>query len=261
MKLLIVAFALLFSVAATAQPFESPFSVNLKKELLLSGTGLLLSVGGYLSVQNLPTLGPTELGNLSAENVLAIDRFATTQYSLSARSLSDVGLASSFALSAVFLSSHTPRSEYSKLLVMGTEAALLTTGITLLTKGMTGRIRPYAYNTSVPLEERMDIDAKQSFFSGHTSIASSACFFAAQVAQQYDFARWQKQLIWAGAATIPAFVGTMRVLGGKHFLTDVVTGYALGAAIGITIPYLHLKRGSSFSLQSGLSGFRLQYQF
>ena len=45
--------------------------------------------------------------------------------------------------------------------------------------------------------------------------------------------------MWAGAAVYPALVAYLRRDSGHHFRTDVLTGYAIGAAIGYFIPQLH----------------------
>ena len=45
--------------------------------------------------------------------------------------------------------------------------------------------------------------------------------------------------MWAVAASIPAVTGYLRVRAGRHYVTDVATGYALGAAIGWLVPTIH----------------------
>jgi len=45
-------------------------------------------------------------------------------------------------------------------------------------------------------------------------------------------------VIWTTAALIPAITGYLRVKGGKHFPTDVVVGYVVGALVGILVPRL-----------------------
>ena len=47
----------------------------------------------------------------------------------------------------------------------------------------------------------------------------------------------------AGAALAPATVGFLRVKGGKHFPTDVLTGLVVGAATGYLVPRLHKIKG------------------
>ena len=45
--------------------------------------------------------------------------------------------------------------------------------------------------------------------------------------------------MWTGAAIVPALVGFTRVKAGKHYWTDVLTGYAVGALVGTLTPFLH----------------------
>ncbi|MEM9023429.1 MAG: phosphatase PAP2 family protein, partial [Bacteroidota bacterium] len=51
--------------------------------------------------------------------------------------------------------------------------------------------------------------------------------------------------------TVPATTGLMRVLAGKHFPTDVITGYAVGGAIGFLVPHLHRKRADKEATSDG----------
>jgi membrane-associated phospholipid phosphatase len=86
----------------------------------------------------------------------------------------------------------------------------------------------------------------KSFFSGHTSQTAAASFFFAKVITDYHptLKRGLKIGLWAFAITIPALNGTLRVLAGKHFPTDVMTGYVAGAATGWLVPQLHRTRTS-----------------
>ena len=45
------------------------------------------------------------------------------------------------------------------------------------------------------------------------------------------------------AALVPAAVAYNRIEAGKHFLTDNLVGYAVGATMGILVPQLHKKAG------------------
>jgi membrane-associated phospholipid phosphatase len=131
------------------------------------------------------------------------------------------------------------RENYGTIALMGVETFLLTQGITSLAKVIFHRTRPYAYNPSVSIEERLQKDARASFFSGHTSQAAAGCFFFAAVYQQYNPTSKARFVVWSLAAAIPAVVGFMRVHSGKHFLTDVLVGYGVGASVGILVPRLH----------------------
>ena len=44
--------------------------------------------------------------------------------------------------------------------------------------------------------------------------------------------------MWVAAA-VPAVVAYFRIRAGKHFLTDNLVGYAVGATVGVLVPRLH----------------------
>ncbi|AHM62811.1 membrane-associated phospholipid phosphatase [Flammeovirgaceae bacterium 311] len=49
---------------------------------------------------------------------------------------------------------------------------------------------------------------------------------------------------WAalsGAAVIPGAIAVWRYTSGKHFPTDVITGYVVGAGVGLLVPHIHRK--------------------
>jgi len=54
--------------------------------------------------------------------------------------------------------------------------------------------------------------------------------------------------LWISAATIPAIAAGLRVASGRHFPTDVLTGYAVGALVGYYIPELHKKKTQNISM-------------
>ena len=110
------------------------------------------------------------------------------------------------------------------------------------------------------LDERVNDQARLSFLSGHTSITAAMTFISARVLTDiHPDSKWNK-FIWVSAITIPAFNGYLRSRAGKHFPTDVMAGYALGASIGLLIPRIH--RLEHFSIGPGdLGGLSLTYNF
>ncbi len=82
-------------------------------------------------------------------------------------------------------------------------------------------------------------NTRRSFFSGHTSHVAASTFFTAKVLTDINPDGSNNSLYWITAATIPAITGYLRVKGGKHFPTDVIVGYAVGALVGILVPELH----------------------
>ena len=131
------------------------------------------------------------------------------------------------------------RMDWKTLGVMWAEVMLIQSGLNTMAKGLTQRTRPYVYDPSTPLSEKMNRNARLSFFSGHTSTTAATSFFVARVFSEYLSNTVPKVLIWTGAAIYPALTGFLRRNSGHHFQTDVIVGYSVGAMIGYFIPGLH----------------------
>jgi len=80
------------------------------------------------------------------------------------------------------------------------------------------------------------IGANKSFVSGHTSGVFSLVFALARVyADRNDpHTRW----VWMAGLPLAAYTGYLRIAADKHYATDVLTGAAIGGAIGWTTPGL-----------------------
>lgn len=100
-----------------------------------------------------------------------------------------------------------------------------------LTKRVTRRSRPYVAIDRDPIARPDDV---HSFFSGHTATAFAAVVSTATIASRRDsrHAAW----IWAGGVSIAGSTGYLRIAANRHFLTDVLTGAAVGAAFGVLLP-------------------------
>ena len=123
--------------------------------------------------------------------------------------------------------------------LMYAETMLLTGATVQLVKGLVGRTRPYAYNPDVPLETKTDADARKSFYSSHTAFAfASAVFLGVTYSDYFPGSRW-RPFVWAVSLSAAAAVGYLRYAAGEHFPTDILTGAAIGAAIGYLVPALH----------------------
>jgi membrane-associated phospholipid phosphatase len=116
------------------------------------------------------------------------------------------------------------------------EALAVDEGLTTLTKYATRRPRPRAY-AGDPAEIR-STDGYLAFFSGHTSVVTAAMTVTALTLQKRHGHRvWP----WIMAAAVGAAVAAQRVAAGQHFYTDVVAGFAVGAATGAAVPLLHAR--------------------
>tara|TARA_B100000809_G_scaffold245041_1_gene271600 strand:- start:1536 stop:2420 length:885 start_codon:yes stop_codon:yes gene_type:complete len=231
---------------------QSPYSVSLKKETPYLATGLgLLASGIFLkSINEEAPFTTDELTNLDASKINSFDRGAVFNNSSTARANSNYTLMAGALLPLCFLSNHNTRSDFIPLLVMGAEVYTITSTLALNSKYAFNRTRPLAYNSEFSNELRTGKTSKLSFFSGHTAQTAGFSFFMAKVITDYhpDMRKSFKVIVWSGAVALPALTGYFRIKGGKHFNTDVITGFAVGAAIGWLIPQLHKKKESNLSV-------------
>ncbi|MGK7390256.1 MAG: phosphatase PAP2 family protein [Candidatus Cyclobacteriaceae bacterium M2_1C_046] len=214
--------------------------------------------------------------NLTPEDISRFERGAVFNNSTSAQSLSDVLLVSSFVfpLAAAIT---VPDQGVSKtnLLFLYAQTVLVTNSLNVFTKVVSSRKRPYVYNPDVSLSQRTSRDALASFYSGHTVNVAAMTFLTAKILDDYyPESRLVDWVVWPLAAMLPAVQGYWRVQAGKHFISDVILGYGIGAVTGFMIPWLHhyernlgtKKKNSKVSLKlqpfvGGLNGLSLTARF
>lgn len=179
-----------------------------------------------------------ELSNLKPSDVNKFDRYAIYQHSKASAIASDVFQYSAMVSPALLFIDKDIRKDWKTVMPVWVETFALTSALTLFTKELAKRNRPYVY-TDFDNGNKYSKDARSSFWSGHTSITAASTFFIAMVyADYHPNSKW-KPLMWTGAAIIPALTGITRVKAGKHYWTDVITGYAVGALVGTLTPFLH----------------------
>ncbi len=240
---------------------QSPYQLDWKKDGgLVALAGITTGLGLHLR-SNLTELVPADLEVLHANQVNNFDRFATKYYSPKADKASDLFWVGTHVFPFLFLTNKKSRKDFSTIAALYGETFFITTGITLLIKTTAKRNRPFVYNPDAPLSKKTAKNAKTAFLSGHTSISAANSFFAAKIfADYYPESKW-KPAVWTTAAIIPAITGYLRVRAGKHFPTDTIAGYALGATMGVLIPHLHKKKRENISFYGSPRGMLVQVRF
>jgi len=242
-----------------------PYDLRLKKELGFFITApLVLTLGLVANVTNdFKVLTPQDLKALDPSKVNSFDRSAIGNFSPKAARASDYLRTGVLVLPVLFLANHHTKKDINSLFLMSAEVFITNFGLTSIVKNIVQRKRPFVYNTSLSYEERTTKSSRLSFFSGHASITAAASFFIAKVMSDYhpNMKRGLKWGIWIVSASIPAITSYLRVRAGKHFPTDVIAGYGVGALTGWIIPELHkhskkLDKTSFnvFPVQGGMAG-------
>lgn len=223
---------------------QSPYETETAQEIGLSAGGAGLAAAGlYLNHKIIP-FTEEQVNGLSKEDVNLLDRWVTSYWSPTAGKWSDIlrniSLVSPFAL----LASDRIRDDAGTVGLMYAETLLLASAGSLLSKGIFQRTRPFVYNPDVPMHLKAgNKEARRSFYSGHTTVAFASTFFLARVYGDFFPDSDWKTAIWGGAIAISSATGLLRILAGKHFLTDVLAGGAIGGVIGYGVPAIHKKTG------------------
>ncbi|MDT0689847.1 phosphatase PAP2 family protein [Salegentibacter sp. F188] len=239
---------LCLSFPVNSQSSSSPYKTDVWKDGAWITAGLGLNVAGVLLIQNKDELTEADIAAIDKDDIWAIDRWAAGNSSKRADELSYIPFYTSFALPLLFLAGEDERSNFGQISVLFVETMATTGALFTLTAGAVQRSRPLVYNESLPMGERTDSDAQRSFFAGHTAATAAATFFTAKVFQDFNPDSPALPYVWTGAAVIPAFVGYLRMEGGKHFISDNLVGLGIGAACGILIPEIHKTKNESVSL-------------
>ena len=257
--------SLLFYFIALISVSQTPYQIKPQLDFALVGGSALILTTSQVVKNNVDVLTLSEINNLSSNQINAFDRNAVYNLNESARKASDVLAITSILLPSTLLLDKNVRSDWVTIGVMGMEAFMWTYGLASVIKPITLRTRPYVYNPEVSMERKIEEDARYSFFSAHTASAAAMTFFGAKVyTDLYPESKW-KPVVWSAAAILPIATGWTSVESGEHFPTDVIAGYIIGAAIGYSVPVMHLKKNDEskarLELTPSMRGIRLALTF
>ena len=252
------------------EPENTVYDLDLKKELMIIAPSVALGITDlFIDYQSLTA---EDLGSLDINSIPVFERnivYFDSAYAAVANDLSNTFNKAALALGVVSVLSGYPSTD--NIFINGIlyiEGTMFTSGLVDVLKKSVGRVRPYAYNTDYSDGYRLRGAVTSSFPSGHSSSTAFNCFFAAKMIDDYfidDDEVFYKSLDWTLAAAIPAWVAYLRMAAGVHFLTDVATGYLIGASCGFIIPELHKIDQENLSLfpvfDQQFTGIGMQLKF
>jgi len=223
-----------------------PYNLSLHRELVCFGAGGLLNLGGVLAGSGTEAPSLADLANLDKDEIPAFERSYAGRWNPSAENASEVVLAGCLLLPISLIPSR--HEDAKEIGLMYSETLALAYGGSSLAKGVSQRYRPFAYDDKAALHERLDEDAKRSFFSAHASLIASGLVFTAKVYSDYHPDFRYRSLMWS-AVLVGAISGSwLRVDSGRHFPSDVAVGVVWGSVAGYAIPVFHHKKSTSLSV-------------
>ncbi len=237
---LVLAFILYHSSFIIPSYAQSPYELKTGRELALFGVGAATGATALVLEERVMPLSAGEIAGLNRADINAIDRQATYQFSSSADRLSDITFVGNVAVLGLLTIGTKPmRHDLKTLGIMYLETMLLVNGVQRSVKNFVQRTRPFVYNPDAPLDEKMERDARKSFFSGHGTNAFATAVFTGEVFRHYFPHSRLKSVVWIGSLGLATATSVLRYEAGKHYPTDLLAGAAFGSLVGWGIPKLH----------------------
>jgi len=251
-------------VLSTATPAQSPYRLSWEKDGIILGSGAAVSILGYSLEQKINPLSVQEIEALSRNNINAFDRSATYHWSKNLMTGSDAGVVLMMLSPLSLFLDNNVRKDFQTISAMYFETMLFAVFLPSIAKRATERVRPFIYNEQTPLQDKLDVEARKSFFSGHTTVAFASAVFLSTVYDGYFPDSKYKNYVWAGSLLTASIMGYLRYASGAHFPTDILAGAVAGSAVGCLIPYLHKtndRRSELFPTLNQSNGFTIHYLF
>lgn len=166
------------------------------------------------------------------------DRGAAGNYSLAWSNVGDIATAATLAFPPLFVLLYEGLPDgLGDFLVIG-EAGLVTSALQVSISYAVSRPRPRVYAADAPVADRTDANAARSFFSGHVANGVAMTFAATRTLHRIGRPTlgWVVLGVGLSGSTV---IGAARILSGGHFPSDVLVGAAVGASVGLFVPWLH----------------------
>ena len=230
-------FVLLINQIQIKKIFSKDFIFNeIKNEDFYVGSaGLLLSGSAYF-IENKDITDFETINKLNKNNLNFIDKSMMFSYNSDIKLVSDITVYTSLALPILYsLVSDMDTKEIINYNFKYAQLQFLNAGINMWTKNLVTRYRPYVYDTDLEISKRQSNDGRNSFYSGHTTMAFASAVFFAYSIENTDYTRLTKNLVWAGSLGLASSTGILRIMSGQHYFTDVMLGAIVGSGLAILI--------------------------
>lgn len=233
---------------------ETPFRFNKKTDITASIAAVTLIAGGFALKTLKKPIDSMDLANPDISKIPSFDKSAIHQANPSYQRVSDILEYTAVALPLLAFVDKRVSGHAKQIVGMYLETLAIDFAAYNITTGLINRRRPLTYNldssyqtingintlvADVPLSSKQKGNVLESFFSGHTCNAATATFFGARVFTDLRPHSALVPFVWIAAAGVPAFTAYSRYKAGKHFPSDVVVGYLVGASIGYFVPQMH----------------------
>ena len=221
-------------VPSPNDPYKPAFQLYSEIDIPVLAVGAVFAAARLIRTQKAycaPLCDKSELNGL--------DRLTAGRYDTTWSLASDLGLYSIGAGAAVVFAADEGVAPALNDAVVIAQSALISTAIASILTIAAGRPRPFLYGEKAPEDIRNSSDASLSFLSSHTSVSFAIATSSYMAMRRLHPNGPEAVITLITGLAIGTFVGTARVMAGKHFITDAVGGAIVGSSCGILIPALH----------------------
>jgi membrane-associated phospholipid phosphatase len=222
-------------VPSPKNPLHPAFQLYAEIDLPLLGIGLTFAGARWVRSQKascgIPPCDPSGLN--------ALDRTTAGYWSPGWQTASDYGLYALGAGAATLLFVDEGLLPGLNDGVVIVESALAGTALASIMTLAAGRPRPFLYGEKAPDSVRNSPDAGLSYLSSHSVTAFAIATSTLMTMRRLHPRSKAPWIVMVVGGAMASFVAAARVMGGMHFITDVVGGAVVGTSLGVAIPALH----------------------
>lgn len=241
MKTLFTVFLSLAMVLPALAQDDFPYDLETGREAAIIGTTAGLFGVGWLVDRGYEPLTPEEIAAMDPSSLPAIDRAATRRWSPGADHASDIMVYTLLVAPLSLALTDQGSREPGTLGLIYLETMLLESATVYLLKNVVARSRPFVYNDDpdIPLDLKMSRTARRSFPSGHAANAFASMVFTANVYGKLYPDSDARGWVWGGCMAAATTTAYLRYAAGRHFVTDLLAGAAIGSLAGWLVPMWH----------------------
>ena len=254
----VIILLLFFTINSFSLSSQDAYDINWNKEWKYIGTGVGTGLLGLYLLNQASPISREEYLSLDPSQINRFDRIAVSLESGISAKLSDYFANGSAVLPLLVYSTKFRDKEWIESAIMYADVVMINAGLVTISKYAIGRHRPYLYDSGKK-RTSFGVSDSAAFYSGHTSFASSNSFFAAAIFQRAYPNSPAIPYVYGVAASVPLVTGYLRVRSGVHFPSDVIVGYAAGAAVAFAVIQVHKK--DDIELTAGSNGIGLTWTF
>ncbi|MBB4080947.1 membrane-associated phospholipid phosphatase [Lewinella aquimaris] len=245
------------------EPTEKIYRVKPLPELGAAAVGLGVTIYAFQKINGKDRF---DANALDRGDVPGYDRWIfpdNTNRISGASGASDIGFYAGIGLPFALFLHPTIRKDWFDITTMYVQAQALNGllyAATPIGPSVIDRARPSAYYPDSFDDGSAPGKDLNGFFSGHVSTTATGTFFVAKVLSDYH-PHWtggQRALLYGAASIPPLYVAVQRVRALRHFPSDTLVGFGIGAAVGVLTPHIHKrwqeKHRSSLGLSGGFTG-------